>query len=150
MVMKKVQSILIAMLLAMSMVAFGQSAPDAQGTQEGHGEGRGRGRGAGMMNPDAQLEHMSTELNLTDAQKTKIKPILEDTSKQMQQLRQDSSLSEQDRRAKMQEIHQNAMSQVRPILNADQQKKLESMHGPHGGPGEHGRKPDHDQSSSPQ
>jgi len=148
--MKKAQSILITMLLAMSVVAFGQSAPDAQATQEGHGEGRGHGRGAGIMNPDAQLEHMSTELNLTDAQKTKIKPILEDTSKQMQQLRQDSSLSEQDRRAKMQEIHQNALSQVRPILNAEQQKKLESMHGPHRGPGEHGRKPDHDQSSSSQ
>jgi len=147
---KKTQSILIAMLLAMSTVAFGQSAPDAQATQEGHGEGHGRGRGAGVMNPDAQLEHMSTALNLTDEQKTKIKPILEDTSTKMQQLRQDSSLSEQDKRAKMQEIHQDAMSRVRPILTADQQKKLESMHGPHGGPGERGHKPDHDQSSNPQ
>ena len=148
--MKKTQSILIAMLFALSMVAFGQSAPDAQGTQEGHGEGHGHGRGAGMMNPDAQLEHMSSALNLTDEQKTKIKPILEDTSKKMQQLRQDSSLSEQDKRAKMQEIHQDAMSQVKPILTADQQKKFESMHGPHGGQGEHGRKSGHDQSSNPQ
>jgi len=148
--MKKAQSILIAMLLAMSMGAWGQSAPDAQGTQEGDGAGHGRGRGAGMMNPDAQLEHMSTALDLTDDQKTKLKPILQDASKQMQQLRQDSSLSEQDKRAKMQEIHQNAMSQIRPILNSDQQKKLESMHGPHGGQGEHGRKPDPDQSSNPQ
>ena len=148
--MKKTQSILIAMLMAMSMVAFGQSAPDAQSTQEGRGEGHGHGRGAGMMNPDAQLEHMSSALNLTDEQKAKIKPILEDTSKKMQQLRQDSSLSEQDKRAKMQEIHQDAMSQVKPILNADQQKKFESMHGPHSGQGEHGRKSDHDQSSNPQ
>jgi protein CpxP len=70
---------------------------------------------------------MSTELNLTDDQKTKIKPILEDQSKQMQQLRQDTSSSSEDRRAKMKQIHESTMSQVRPILNADQQKKLEEM-----------------------
>jgi periplasmic protein CpxP/Spy len=79
------------------------------------------------MSPDAMLDHLSTELNLTDDQKTKIKPILEEQSKQMQQLRQDTSSSSEDRHAKMKQIHENTMSQVRPILNADQQKKLEEM-----------------------
>jgi hypothetical protein len=45
----------------------------------------------------------------------------------MQQLRQDTSSSSEDRHAKMKQIHENTMSQVRPILNADQQKKLEEM-----------------------
>ena len=79
------------------------------------------------MNADAMLERMSKELNLTDDQKTKIKPILEEQTKQMQDARQSTSTSDQDRRAKMKQIHENTMSQIRPILNSDQQKKLEEM-----------------------
>lgn len=80
-----------------------------------------------MMNSDEMLDHMSKELNLTDDQKTKIKPILEEQMKQMQDARESTSGSQQDRRAKMKQIHENTMSQIRPILNSDQQKKLEEM-----------------------
>ena len=134
--MKKVNLILsLAAMLIFSAAAFAATQQDAQtsqqpsaqeGTGHGHGAGEGRGRGM-MMSPDAMLDHMSTELNLTDDQKSKIKPILEQQSKQMQDLRQSSSTSDQDRRAKMKQIHENTMSQIRPILNADQQKKLEEM-----------------------
>ena len=124
--MKKFQLIFTAMLLSLSLAAFGQSSPDTQSGQEGH-HGRGEGRERGM-NADAQLEHMSKALNLTDDQKAKIKPILEDQDKQMHQLMQDTSVSQQDRRAKFRELHENTMSQIKPILTSDQQKKLESMH----------------------
>ena len=140
----------ITAMLIFGAAAFAAAPQDAQSSQQpstqsgkGHGHGAGEGHGRGMgMNPDAMLEHMSTELNLTDDQKTKIKPILEEQSKQMQDLRQNTSVSEQDRRTKMKQIHDNTMSQVRSILTSDQQKKLDEMmsrhdeHGqghPHGG-----------------
>lgn len=131
--MKKIQWMFTAIVLSLSLAAFGQGTGDTQSGQgEHHGRGQGRGQG---MSADQQLDHMSQALNLTDDQKAKIKPILEDQDKQMHQLMQDTSVSQQDKRSKMREIHENTMSQIKPILNSDQQKKLESMHerGGHGG-----------------
>ena len=94
------------------------------------------------------LEHLSQELNLTDDQKSKVKPILEEQSKQMQDLRQSTSTSEPDRRAKMKQIHENTLSQLRPILTSDQQKKLDEMMSHQG---ERGRGPKHSgDTSNPQ
>ena len=124
--MKKLYWIFTIMVLSFSLAALGQAGQETQGG-EGAGHGRGFGRGQGM-NAEAQLERMSQALNLTDDQKAKIKPILENQDKQMQQLRQDTSVSQEDRRSKFQEIRQNTMSQIKPILSSDQQKKLESMH----------------------
>ena len=128
-----------ATLLCMSTTAWAQDNQTPQAEHHQHGQG---------MTADAQLDHMSQTLNLTDDQKTKIKPILEDSMKQMQQLRQDTSVSQEDRRTKMQQIHESTMSQIKPILTDDQQKKLESMHGQEGHG--HGHKKGADQGSSPQ
>jgi Spy/CpxP family protein refolding chaperone len=144
--MKKLQGLAIAAALCMSIFAFGQDTQSGQAGQKGWGQGHGRGEG---MSPDAQLQHMSEALNLTDDQKTRIKPILEDSSKQVQQLRGDTSLSQQDRRAKMQQIHESTMSQIKPILTSDQQKKLESMH-ERGGRGGHDHGEGSGQGPSPQ
>jgi Spy/CpxP family protein refolding chaperone len=136
--MKKFQLMFTALVLALSLAAFGQSSPDTQSGQGQH-HGRGQGRGPGM-NADAQLEHMSSALNLTDDQKAKIKPILEEQSNKMHQLMQDTSVSQQDKRSKFQQIHQDTMSQIKPILTSDQQQKLESMHERGGeGHGQHGQ-----------
>lgn len=123
-----------ALMLIFSSVAFAHSPRSAQDSQQprehsgsGHGQGSGEGHGQGMMTPEAMLDHLSKELNLTDDQQAKIKPIVEDNFKQMQELRKDTSTSDQERHAKMKQLHENAMSQVRPILNAEQQKKLEEL-----------------------
>ena len=134
--MKKLQVIFTAMVLSLSLAAFGQSSPDTQGNQ---GEHQGRGHGQGM-NADEQLQRMSRTLNLTDDQKAKIKPILEEQSNKMHELMQDTSLSQQDKRSKFQEIHQNTMSQIKPILTSDQQQKLANMRERGGeGRGQHGQ-----------
>ena len=145
--MKTLHVLAVTAMLCVSTLAFGQDAQSGQGGQKGWGQGRGRGQG---MSPDAQLQHMSEALNLTDDQKTKIKPILEDQSKQMQQLRGDTSLSQEDRRSKFQEIHENTMSQIKPILTSDQQKKLESMREQGGRGGHHGHGEGSGQGPAPQ
>lgn len=145
----------LAAMLVFSAAAFAGAPQDAQSSQQpsaqsgsGHGHGGGEGHGRGMMNADAMLDHMSKELSLTDDQKAKIKPILDEQMKQMQDARQSSSTSDQDRRAKMKQIHENTMSQIRPILTSDQQKKLEEMMSRRG---EHGEGHQHSgDSSNPQ
>jgi protein CpxP len=72
----------------------------------------------------SQLEWLSKELNLTDDQKAKVKPILEAERKQMQEVREDTSLSQEQKHEKMKEIHETAHSQINDILTPDQQKKF--------------------------
>src|SRR5260370_27388757 len=73
------------------------------------------------------LQHMSSELNLTDDQKQKIQPILQSEVQQMKPVRNDSSLSADQKQAKMQGIRDSANSQIAPILTPDQQKKFAAM-----------------------
>jgi periplasmic protein CpxP/Spy len=128
---------LAVMLFSINLLAQSDSSPTQGQAPEGHKRGDMSRRGA-MMSPQARLDHMAQALNLTDDQKNQIKPILEDESTQMQNLRQDTSLSQQDRFAKMREIHENTLSKIKPILNADQQAKLDAM-GPGKGHGSHDR-----------
>src|SRR5881227_2885506 len=124
---KWILSLAIAASLMLTGSALAQQ-PDAQqpaqqGGTEGHAHKGMRGQGHGeMMDPQAALDHMSKELNLTEDQKTKIQPILQDTQKQMQDVRNDTSLSQQDRMAKVRSVHENAMKQVEPILTAEQRE----------------------------
>ena len=81
----------------------------------------------GMPSADDQLKHLSKMLNLSDDQQAKLKPILEDQHKQMQQLWNDNSMSRQDRFSKMRELRENADTQIKGVLNDDQQKKFDQM-----------------------
>jgi hypothetical protein len=129
-------TILLAALFSLGFAvnnAFGQDSQEAppprpaQGDQQpGPGMGRNMGRRP-MMSVDDQLKHLTKKLKLSDEQQTKLKPILEDQHKQMDQLREDSSLSRQDKFSKMQEIRQNSDTQIKSVLNEDQQKNFDKM-----------------------
>jgi protein CpxP len=89
-------------------------------------EGGGHRRGH-MMSPEERTEHLTKALNLNDDQKGKVLSILQEQQKQMEAMRADSSLSQEDRRSKMREIHQNTTNQIKGILNPDQAKKFDEM-----------------------
>lgn len=76
---------------------------------------------------EAKLQQISTELNLTDEQKTQIKPVLQDEFTQLKGVRNDSSMSPEQKKAKATEIHQSAKSQISSFLTPEQQKKLAEM-----------------------
>ncbi len=96
--------------------------------QEGGGQRPG-GPGGGRQMPtvDEQIARWSEQLTLTDDQKAKIKPILEEQRKDMAKLREDTSMSPEDRRAKSMEIRKESNEKIRKLLNADQQKKWDDM-----------------------
>jgi Spy/CpxP family protein refolding chaperone len=70
-------------------------------------------------------------LNLTDQQKSQLKPVFESSRQQMQALRSDTSLTPELRREKMQQIRQNQMAQMKSILTPEQQQQMQQMRGRH-------------------
>ncbi|HEV2691828.1 MAG TPA: hypothetical protein VG347_02930 [Verrucomicrobiae bacterium] len=72
-------------------------------------------------------EGLTKALDLTDDQKTKVKPILEDMQKQGADIRKDTSLAPEDRRAKMKEIRDAAGAKLKEILTPEQYAKWEKM-----------------------
>jgi protein CpxP len=81
----------------------------------------------GPQDPAQRTQELTKKLNLTSDQQTKVQDIFQSAHSQMEGLRQDSSLSQQDRRAKMMDIHKSADSQVRALLDSNQQTKWDEM-----------------------
>jgi Spy/CpxP family protein refolding chaperone len=97
-----------------------QQAPPAGGPQE---QGRTRSR----MDPARRAEMLTTQLNLTPDQKTKVLDIMKSDRSKIESVRDDSSLSPQDRRAKMMDIRKASNGQIRALLDSNQQKKFDEM-----------------------
>ncbi len=128
----------VVVVMLTSVPTIYAQMPQEQGSGQ---SGRGPGQG---MTADQRLDRMSKQLNLSEAQQQQIKPILENESTQMQAVRDDTSLSQQDRWTKMTQIRQEFAAQIKPILNADQQKQFEEMMSRQGrgrGPGGSGQAP---------
>jgi periplasmic protein CpxP/Spy len=77
-----------------------------------------------------RVERLAKQLNLTSDQQAKVQGILEQKQGSMQKLRQDSSLSQQDRRAKMTDIHSATETQIHTLLTGNQQQKCDQMQKP--------------------
>jgi Spy/CpxP family protein refolding chaperone len=65
--------------------------------------------------------------SITDAQAAQIGQIIKDGRQQSQALRDDQSLSDDDRRAKMREIMTSIRTKVRAVLTADQQAVFDKL-----------------------
>ena len=74
-----------------------------------------------------KLQRLSSELNLTEDQKAKIKPILQNQVAQAKTVQDDTSLSTDAKQAKMKEIKASTTQQMNEILTPDQQQKLAAM-----------------------
>ena len=75
-------------------------------------------RPPGMRGPT--LDQIAQQLDLTDDQKAKVKPILEARDQKMRDLRGDTSLSPEDRRTKMQAIREETTAQLKAVLTPEQ------------------------------
>jgi hypothetical protein len=70
------------------------------------------------------LRHLTEQLNLTSDQQTKVQPILDAAKPQITAIHQEAM-----QRAKT--VIDSTLSQVRPLLTADQQKKLDAVQKAH-------------------
>lgn len=113
---------ILTLLLAVPMLAAGVPASAYQGG--GYGGGGGR---RGPMSPDDQLKRMTKDFDLTADQQTKIKPILEDARKKMEDARNDSNGDRQTMRQKMMQIRQDTNDQIRALLDDKQKEKFDKQ-----------------------
>lgn len=74
-----------------------------------------------------QLEMLTKRLNLTADQQTQVKAIDDDTGKQMMAVRNDTSLSQEDRRSKMMAIRKASQDKIRGVLTDDQKTKYDAL-----------------------
>lgn len=98
--------------------------------------------------PQHQAEFLSKKLNLTPDQTAKLEPILADRDQKFQALRQNTSLTPEQRHDQMKAIHQSTRQQLATVLTPDQLQQLKQMRHNHRGP--HGPKgPAADQAQPP-
>lgn len=96
----------LTLITAIALGAFASLQAQPPG---GH---RHMGRGHG-------LEQLTASLNLTDAQKAKVQPIIDQARPQLQAIHQDAM-------AKAKAVMDTSISQLRPILTPEQQTKLDA------------------------
>jgi protein CpxP len=121
----------LLVLVAASLISIAPRFAAAQDSpsndqQAAPAQGNGMHR-RGMPDPAERTQELTRKLKLTSDQQTKVTDIFQSAHTQMESLHQDSSLSQDDRRAKMMEIRKGADSQVRAILDSTQQKKWDEM-----------------------
>ncbi len=111
------QTLTVIAAIALGAFSFAQAQPS------------GGPHGGRHMNP---LEEMSSSLNLTDAQKAKVQPIVDQAKPQLQAIHQEAM-------TKAKAVIDASITQIRPLLTPEQQKKLdESQNDRRGGRGGRG------------
>jgi periplasmic protein CpxP/Spy len=123
------QSLLILAAAGLiSIAAPFATAQDNPSNNQQAAPSQGQGRGHHGHEDSAQrTAELTKQLKLTSDQQTKVQDALQAEHSQMESLHQDSSLSQQDRHAKMMDIRKSTDGQIRGLLDADQQKKWDEM-----------------------
>ena len=103
-------------LVAAGAIALGgfvvvQAQPDPGGGGRWHGHGFG-------------LQGITEKLNLTPDQQTKVQPIIDGAKPQIAAIHQEAM-------QKMKTVMDSTISQIRPLLTPDQQKKLDDIQKAH-------------------
>jgi len=80
----------------------------------------------GEMGMRDKLQSAVESLNLTDDQKPKVKDIFADAKAKRQSIWNDSSLTDDQKKAKMKELHAGIMAKLNEVLTPDQQTALKT------------------------
>jgi Spy/CpxP family protein refolding chaperone len=101
---------MVAALSVPAVLAKSQAAPAQQGE----------------MGMREKLQSAVESLNLTDDQKPKVKDIFADAKAKRQTVWSDSSLTDDQKKAKMKELHAGTMAKLNEVLTPDQQAQLKA------------------------
>lgn len=114
----KTKSVLFASLAALSVSLF---VPIVS-AKESKSETRYRASNAGE-----RIESMKAELDLTDAQVEKLRPIFKSQAEAMQAFRRDDSLSKDEKQAKVKALRETNRDAIGAILTPEQKAKLREL-----------------------
>jgi Spy/CpxP family protein refolding chaperone len=111
---RKIITITAAAAMSLATLVYLQAKePGEHGPKHEHGPGPHQM----MENP---LEHLSKDLNLTDEQKTKVQPIIDQAKPQIAAIHKEAM-------DKMHALLDSATAQIRPLLTPQQQQKFDAM-----------------------
>jgi Spy/CpxP family protein refolding chaperone len=108
---------LIALTTAFALSLGAITLVKAQDSEE---TGPRRNRQGEMGRRQNLLDGLPERLNLTADQKAKVQPLIDQARPQIQTIRQEAM-------QKTRAVIDNTMAQIRPLLTAEQQQKLDSM-----------------------
>lgn len=132
------KGIFVVLLAAViSMVSAAAIAQDNSDQQSQQAPPAGEHGGHRHFDPQRRTEMLTKQLKLNSDQQAKVLDILKSEQSQMEGLRSDTSMSQDDRRSKMMDIHKTSSDQIRGLLDANQQKKFDAMQSEHGQWGHH-------------
>ena len=106
---------LLTVVAAGAIALGGFVVVQAQPGPGGHGGGHGHAFG---------LQRITEKLNLTSDQQTKVQPIVDAAKPQIAAIHQEAM-------QKMKTVMDSTLTQIRPLLNPDQQKKLDDIQKAH-------------------
>ena len=118
--MKLNKTLIMTALVAAGLFAAGSL--QAQETNKPAGDQAGMRRA-----PMPTLDSIAKQLDLTEDQKTKVKPTIDEMIAKLTDLQKDTSVQQADRRAKRKEIRDAAGVKLKPILTEEQYAKWEKM-----------------------
>lgn len=118
--MKRMRLITLIAACLFAMAALAQQTPPAQEKGE-------QKHGGQMRSSDEMMQDLTTKLNLTADQQTKIKSIMDESHQQMRATMNDQSLSKEDKHAKMKSMHDSIHAKVREVLTDEQKPKFDAM-----------------------
>jgi len=111
---RKIITITTAAALSLAgLIYLEAKEPDDHGPKHEHGPGPQHM----MANP---FDHLSKELNLTDDQKAKVQPIIDQTKPQLAAIHKEAM-------EKMHALMESTGAQIRPLLTPPQQQKFDAM-----------------------
>jgi len=114
------------MTVILAVLLFGCASAFAAPAKDSNSPASGNKGPANHPLRDYFLE-LSEKLNLTDAQKAAIRPILAAEANEIMAVRQNSSLSNEQKQAKTEEIREASREKINALLTPEQQKIFAEM-----------------------
>ena len=117
--------------ISLAATAVSQTAPPAQDSNQATQPGGANPTTSAEPNKQPGLGPALEKLNLSDDQKTQIMNIRQKTAEQVQALKSDTSLTDQQKRDKFRSIRMDTHKQISAVLTPDQRKQWQQMQQQH-------------------
>ena len=124
--------VVIAALTSLMLIPLGMQAQEQGKDQSSQTTSpQWQGHRAAAQRQRQHMAMLAEKLGLTDAQKAQFQQINKDTWQQGRAIRQDSSLTDNQKKQKIQELRQQSHKQMFSVLTPEQKEKLKQMREEH-------------------
>jgi len=113
-------ALLALSVLAAPILGASEDGPPARNPRTSHSDPRER-------RIDMQLRQLAANLDLTEEQKTQLKPIIENKMNEMRALRMDQSLDPEEKEGRLASMQDSYRSQIQSVLTSAQIQKLAEL-----------------------